>query len=117
MSWYLTVGIKEFLLTDQEKEFYLKAVDAGEEHIQIKRGLYVGPNYQSLVEANVDNPILNSPTYIELISLSGQGDNLAVRRKMALEQSIDRQFPYDRYSKEWEEIRYPQNKNIVLRKE
>lgn len=115
MSWVLTVGIDKFLLSDQEKAFYIHAVAAGEKHIQIRHGLYVGANYQSLVETSEQNPILNSPSYIEWISLKEKSDDASTRRKMALERAIGIQFPYEQFSKEWEET-YRTEKAIVKSK-
>jgi hypothetical protein len=103
MSWKLVIGIEPYVLTDQEKDFYLAAIAHGEEHIQIKRGLFVSPHYQSLAEFNDNNPILNSPTWVELQSLKEKGDDTSVRRKMALEKSINTQFPYEKYVSEWDE--------------
>lgn len=102
MSWTLTVGIDKFILTDQEKEFYLQAINAGEKHIQVKRGLFVGTNYQSLVENNTENPILNNPNWIELQSLPRDDEHM--RRIMRLEHAIGVQFPYERFVNEWEEV-------------
>ena len=104
MSWKLVVGIEKYILTDQEKEFYVHSVAQGDQHIQIKRGLFVSPNYQSLAELNDTNPILNSPTWIEIQELKDKGDDASVRRKMTLEKSINIQFPYEQFSTEWEEV-------------
>lgn len=113
MSWTITVGIDKFMLTDQEKDFYLHAVSSGEKHIQVKKGLFIGANYQSLVQNNTENPILNNPNWIELQQLKGKSDDEAIRRKMKLEHAINVQFPYERYVNEWEEAKHSQSKQIV----
>ena len=112
MSWKLVIGIEQFFLTDQEKEFYVRAVSSGEQHIQIKLGLFVGPKYQSLAELNENNPILNSPTWAELQKLKDKGDDKSVRKKMLLERSINIQFPYDQFIREWDEANR-QSRGIV----
>ena len=104
MSWILTVGIDKFILTDQEKDFYVDMVRRGEKHIQIKKDMYVSPNYQSLVETNGQNPILNNPNYTELLSLKDKNDDASVRKKMRLEHTIGIQFPYEQFIREWDEV-------------
>lgn len=113
MTWTLTIGIDRFILTDQEKDFYLQCVQNGDKHIQIKSGLYVDPNYKSLVENMSTNPILNSPNYMELQNLKSQSGDAVTRRKMQLEHAINVQFPYEHFADEWEEVRRSKNTEIT----
>lgn len=114
MSWTLTVGIDKFILSDQEKDFYLQSINSGDKHIQIKRGLFVGTNYQSLVQNNTENPIMNNPNWIELQGIKNDGSDEAVRRKMRLEHAINVQFPYEQFVNEWEEIKQVNTKALEV---
>lgn len=101
MRWTLTIGIDKFIITDEQKKRYVAEIAKGSKLIQLSDKLYVNDNFQSLVEET--NPILEDSNYKTLLSLRGKNDDISVRHKMALEKSLNALFPYNKYSKEWDQ--------------
>ena len=117
MNYILTVGIKDFLLTEEQKDLYLTAVERGAKQVQLSDSLFVSTNFQSLVaedELNI-NPIISNPNYQELLTLKGKTDDASVRRKMYLERAINIQFPYEKFADEWGET-YRGSTQIIKKK-
>jgi hypothetical protein len=48
-KWKLTIGIEPFYLTEDQKDFYLKAINNGVKYVQLDDKTFVGNSFQSLV--------------------------------------------------------------------
>ncbi len=47
LDYILTIGTKEFRLTEKEKNYYLEAVNRGAKYVEI-RGMFLGTSFLSL---------------------------------------------------------------------
>ena len=54
-NWRVTIGIDYYFLTEEEKNFYLRAVQAGQEFAVLKNGLVLTKNFQTIISMEIVN--------------------------------------------------------------